>query len=54
MMPVLIETLCVGLGTYLIRAGSLLLGSRVVWPSWVVQWLSFVTPKEKSGSPLLV
>ncbi|KLU60748.1 branched-chain amino acid transport protein (AzlD) [Peptococcaceae bacterium CEB3] len=44
MPPVLIETLFIGAGTYLLRAGSLSLGSRVTWPSWARKWLSFVTP----------
>lgn len=40
----LIVTLIVGVGTYFIRAGSLSLGGRVVWPSWIREWLLFVTP----------
>lgn len=44
MPPVLIETLLIGAGTYLLRAGSLSLGSRVSWPQWARKWLSFVTP----------
>lgn len=39
-----VETLCIGLGTYLLRAGSLSLGSRVMWPQWLKKWLPFVTP----------
>lgn len=38
------ETLAIGLGTYVIRAGSLSLGSRVRWPAWAKNGLSFVTP----------
>ncbi|CAA7602658.1 Branched-chain amino acid transport protein (AzlD) [Acididesulfobacillus acetoxydans] len=44
MPPVLIETLFIGAGTYLLRAGSLSLCSRVSWPEWARKWLSFVTP----------
>ncbi|MCF8564092.1 AzlD domain-containing protein [Alicyclobacillus tolerans] len=44
MNGVALVTLFVGAGTYLIRAGSLSLGSRVQWPDWVRRWLSFVTP----------
>ncbi|CAA7600480.1 Branched-chain amino acid transport protein (AzlD) [Acididesulfobacillus acetoxydans] len=44
MPPVLFETLLIGAGTYLIRAGSLSLGSRASWPEWARKWLSFVTP----------
>ncbi len=40
----LIETLVIGLGTYLLRAGSLSLGSRITWPVWLKNWLPFVTP----------
>lgn len=38
------ETILIGAGTYLIRAGSLSCGSRIKWPNWVHKWLSFVTP----------
>lgn len=44
-MPILLlETIVIGAGTYLIRAGSLSFGSRIQWPDWAKQWLSFVTP----------
>ncbi|UOF90006.1 AzlD domain-containing protein [Fodinisporobacter ferrooxydans] len=43
-MHVLIETLIIGAGTFLIRAISLSWGSRVIWPAWGQKWLSFVTP----------
>ncbi|MBX6353903.1 MAG: AzlD domain-containing protein [Thermoflavifilum sp.] len=39
-----IETLCIGIGTYLMRSVSLTLGSRLRWPEGVRRWLSFVTP----------
>ncbi|MCL6633274.1 MAG: AzlD domain-containing protein [Alicyclobacillus herbarius] len=38
------EVLCVGLGTYLIRAVSLSWGSRVVWPGWLKRVLAYLTP----------
>lgn len=44
MAQVFIETLLIGSGTYLIRGGSLSLGSRVAWPDWLKRWLSYVTP----------
>lgn len=44
MPSVLVETLLIGAGTYLLRAGSLSLGSRVSWPEGAKRWLSFVTP----------
>ncbi|MCL6601111.1 MAG: AzlD domain-containing protein [Alicyclobacillus macrosporangiidus] len=52
----LLEVLLIGAGTYLIRAGSLSLGSRVSWPSWAQAWLSFVTPAVLGAllGPLLV
>jgi len=37
-------TVAVGVGTYLIRSLSLVWGSRLAWPAWLKQWLSFVTP----------
>lgn len=40
----LIEILIIGAGTYLLRAGSLSLGSRISWPEWVKDWLSYVGP----------
>ncbi|MCL6445382.1 MAG: AzlD domain-containing protein [Alicyclobacillus sp.] len=40
----LLVTLVVGVGTYLLRASSLSLGSRVSWPAWLREWLMFVTP----------
>lgn len=39
-----VEIFLIGAGTYLIRGGSLSWGSRMVWPIWVQQWLSFVAP----------
>lgn len=44
MSPVLLETVLIGIGTYLFRSGSLSLGSRIAWPEGVRTWLSFVTP----------
>lgn len=44
MPPLLIVILLVGLGTYLIRALSLVMGSHIAWPEWAQSWLSFVTP----------
>lgn len=37
-------TLTVGTCTYLIRTVSLSLGSRIQFPPWAREWLSFVTP----------
>lgn len=36
--------LVLGVGTYLIRAGSLSLGSRVSWSEGTRRWLSYVSP----------
>ncbi|WAH37797.1 AzlD domain-containing protein [Alicyclobacillus dauci] len=44
MNQLLLEIVIVGVGTYLIRAGSLSLGSRITWPLWAQKWLTFVTP----------
>lgn len=44
MHSLFLETIVIGAGTYLIRAGSLSGGSRIKWPDWLHQWLSFVTP----------
>lgn len=33
-----------GVGTYLFRAGSLVLGSRVKWNERTKEWLSYVSP----------
>lgn len=33
-----------GIGTYLFRAGSLVLGSRVKWNERTKEWLSYVSP----------
>lgn len=44
MLGVLCVTLIVGVGTYLIRAGSLSLGGRMTWPTWLREWFVFVTP----------
>ncbi len=44
MTSVYLETLLIGVGTYLIRGGSLSLGSRISWPKWIQSWVSFVTP----------
>ncbi|MCL6517075.1 AzlD domain-containing protein [Alicyclobacillus sp.] len=44
MIRTLLIVLGVGLGTYLIRAVSLSLGSRVRWPDWIRAWLGYVTP----------
>jgi branched-subunit amino acid transport protein len=44
MNSLLLETLAIGAGTYLVRAVSLSWGSRVNWPQWMRRWLSFVTP----------
>jgi branched-subunit amino acid transport protein len=44
MTSVFLITLFVGIGTYLIRGTSLSLGSRVSWPLWLRDWLSYVTP----------
>lgn len=44
MPAMLLETVLIGVGTYLIRAGSLSWGSRFTWPQWAKVWLSFVTP----------
>ncbi|WP_067933978.1 AzlD domain-containing protein [Alicyclobacillus kakegawensis] len=44
MHPLFWEVLCVGLGTYLIRAVSLSFGSRLVWPGWLKRVMAFVTP----------
>jgi branched chain amino acid efflux pump len=41
LLPVIIIA---GVGTYLTRALSLILGSHVALPGWLEQWLSFVTP----------
>lgn len=34
----------IGAGTYLLRAGSLVLGSRVQWSKSTKEWLSYVSP----------
>ncbi|MGG6312807.1 AzlD domain-containing protein [Paenibacillus macerans] len=34
----------IGAGTYLLRAGSLVLGSRVKWSEPTKEWLSYVSP----------
>ncbi|WP_232730018.1 AzlD domain-containing protein [Paenibacillus phocaensis] len=34
----------IGAGTYLLRAGSLVLGSRVRWSETTKEWLSYVSP----------
>ncbi|MNM94756.1 Branched-chain amino acid transport protein (AzlD) [compost metagenome] len=34
----------IGAGTYLLRAGSLVLGSRVRWSESTKEWLSYVSP----------
>lgn len=34
----------IGAGTYLLRAGSLVLGSRVQWSETTKEWLSYVSP----------
>ncbi|OMG45968.1 branched-chain amino acid transport [Paenibacillus macerans] len=34
----------IGAGTYLLRAGSLVLGSRIKWSERTKEWLSFVSP----------
>lgn len=44
MSNLLLETIFIGAGTYLLRAGSLSWGSRVKWPVWAQRWLTFVTP----------
>lgn len=44
MRSLFFETILIGAGTYLIRAGSLSGASRIPWPSWSQRWLSFVTP----------
>lgn len=44
MQTLFFETLAIGLGTYVIRFGSLSLGRRFIWPAWLQEWLSFVTP----------
>ncbi|HHY68052.1 AzlD domain-containing protein [Kyrpidia sp.] len=44
MSSLVVETLLIGLGTYLLRALSLALGGRAPWPDGVRRWLSFVTP----------
>ncbi|MNJ64800.1 Branched-chain amino acid transport protein (AzlD) [compost metagenome] len=36
--------LIIGAGTYLLRAGSLVLGSRVKWSERTKEWLSYVSP----------
>ena len=36
--------LVIGLGTYLMRAGSILLGSQVEWSAKTKEWLYYVTP----------
>lgn len=36
--------LAIGIGTYLMRAGSMFLGSRVEWSERTKEWLSFVSP----------
>lgn len=36
--------LLIGAGTYLFRAGSLVLGSRVQWSERTKEWLSYVSP----------
>lgn len=36
--------LLIGLGTYLFRAGSLVLGSRLKWSDKTREWLAFVSP----------
>ncbi len=44
MQQILIAVMIIGLGTYLFRAGSLSLGSRVKWPVFAQRWLEQVTP----------
>jgi branched-subunit amino acid transport protein len=44
MTSLFVEIFVIGAGTYLIRGGSLSWGSRMVWPVWVQNWLSFVAP----------
>ncbi|MFD1175198.1 AzlD domain-containing protein [Paenibacillus puldeungensis] len=34
----------IGVGTYLLRAGSLVLGSRIKWSERTKEWLSYVSP----------
>ncbi len=36
--------LLIGAGTYLLRAGSLVLGSRIKWSHQSKEWLSYVSP----------
>ncbi|WP_055109140.1 AzlD domain-containing protein [Paenibacillus ihumii] len=36
--------LLIGAGTYLFRAGSLVLGSRVQWSERTKEWLAYVSP----------
>lgn len=36
--------LVIGLGTYLMRAGSILLGSQVEWSAKTKEWLYYVSP----------
>ena len=44
LQQILFAVILIGLGTYLFRAGSLSLGSRVKWPDWAKRWLDQVTP----------
>ena len=44
MLSLLLVVLVVGIGTYVIRAVSLVWGSHIAWPAWAETWLSFVTP----------
>lgn len=40
----LLIILLIGAGTYLFRAGSLVLGSRVQWSERTREWLAYVSP----------
>lgn len=44
MRTLLLVILVAGIGTYLIRALSLVWGSRAQLPGWLTRWLTFVTP----------
>lgn len=56
MQQILFAVILIGLGTYLFRAGSLSLGSRVKWPDWAKRWLEQVTPAILSAllAPLIL
>ena len=56
MQPIFLETCFIGLGTYLMRAGSLSFSSRKSWPQGLQDGLSLVTPAVLGAllGPLLI